>query len=249
MKGLNWLPLIIEIGEVRVTPVTLFSPLGLILFLFLVFRQLAADYEEEKVVELSLGWVLAFLLGGRLAFILLNFDQFGWLPERWFSFWRWPGINAWGGVGAALAWLFFYTRRQRWSFLYFGEKMTLPFLVVAGLFSGAYWLATGEKRWLGEGIIFAGGILLVKLLAGYRSFVWYPSGRTGFLLLAVGGYYLISRGILDFFLFGGLYWQQVLIWGGGLACLAGIYFLSGVKERRLRLKINPRKKNEEKKEN
>jgi len=223
------LPIAWRIGETTVTPFGIVAAISLILYLFLVWIALSKDHDQEDVVRLSLGTVLAFFIGGRLINIFLNINDYGFDINNWLNLRNIGKINFLGGLVSMIAYMSVVYRSFHLSIWYFLEKLVFPVSIIALLINLSLFLTTAEVAFLGKGVIFIIILISSLFLSGYRSFVWYGSGKAGFLFFAVTGEYFFLAIILDFILSAFSYWQLVLNVVLLLASLMGVYFLSGKK--------------------
>lgn len=199
----------------------LFRVLGMLLFVYLVWRKLRDDYPEADLV--AYGWValLGFSLIGRIAFGLSNWGVWNenWLD--WLLWWEKPGSSlGWSYLGLLLA-SWWWVRIKEWKLWSFLEDIVPMVLVLM------FWVTVGEvvASWLDwRQILLIGVWLLAGVVSWwfggrYRSFVWYRSGKKGFVFLVVN--------ILIWLSWAGLsanYWKLFLglISGVGLVMLGDV---------------------------
>ncbi|MFA5828257.1 MAG: hypothetical protein WC841_02770 [Candidatus Shapirobacteria bacterium] len=203
------------------------SIIGIVLFLYLTWRNLRDSYRVDDLITFSWLAVLAFLIGGRVTYGLANWGEWSTLGD-WVIFYKNRGLNLAGGYVILLMIVTVLAQKYSWKLWPFLEDMTNNMLIlVMGV-----WLAGVDFGKIGvtEGAIAA--IFVLSLLIStwvknrYRSFVWYRSGRKGFrfffanmvffMLLAV--YFLI---INKWVFFG------VLLFAG-LINLGGLFILGEV---------------------
>jgi hypothetical protein len=163
----------------------IFRVLGIILFLYLLWRDLKESYDDQKVIIFSWLGLLGFLVFGRLFYGLINWGVWNNDLVDWVSVGNKPGMSYVGGyLGLVfMAWLF--SRRQQWKFFNFMEDLLKPFLVMVGFFMLDEVFRT---RFGWEPLVYLGLIILIFVVSvwisgKYRSFVWYKSGKKGFVLL------------------------------------------------------------------
>ena len=149
--------------------------LGVVGYLYLSWRTLRDNYQEEDVVAFSWVALLLFLIGGRIAFGLSHWGIWNGNQGAWLEFWKIGEINL---FGAYLVWLVFSILIAKdkewklWSFLEDSLASIFYLSMMAGLMS---------RNWQ---VIAALGIAsILGLLVGkkYHSFTWYKSGKKGFL--------------------------------------------------------------------
>jgi len=176
------------------------------------------NYDEEEVFDLILAGSFWALLGSRLFYILLHFDDFGLNLWYWVSVWSRPGFFWLGLVVGGLAFTVRYARQRRWDTFEILDLLVVGVslgqaLTHFGLFlSGA---GVGRVTSLPWGMVFPGlfekrhpvGLygfvawLLVFLLlwwleGKYRRFDWYQKfkgdARPGFVAFS---YLIVAGGV------------------------------------------------------
>lgn len=157
--------------------------IGIILFLYLTWRNLRDNYKEGELI--IYGWlvILFFLVGGRLAYGLINWGIWNNNWTDWFSFVSKPGISYIGGYATAIISSFFVSKLYGWKIWSLAEDVAPGFIIfLLFLLADNYLVSNLDLR-----IVVYFGILLVSLVTSfllkkkYRSFVWYKSGKKGFI--------------------------------------------------------------------
>ena len=120
-------------------------------------------------------------------------------------------------------------RSYRLSVWYFLEKLVFPVSIISLFINLSLFLTTAEIIFFARGIIFLIILISSRFLSKYRSFVWYGSGRAGFLFFSIVAEYFFLAIAVDFILSIFSYWQLVLNVVVLLSSLSGVYFLSGKK--------------------
>ncbi len=163
----------------------IFRTIGLVVFMYLLWRDLRDDYGDQKTINYAWLALVGFLVGGRIVFGLVNWGVWNdsWLS--WISVWNKPGTNYLGSfIGLVLvSWL--VALKNQWKFLSLVDDVVKPTLVFSSL------LMLDEairSRFYIKPIAFL-GLLIVDIFfvnwlrKKYRSFMWYKSGKKGFVLL------------------------------------------------------------------
>jgi hypothetical protein len=225
----GFLPVVWEVAGLTITPYLLVLPICLFLYLFLVWVFLSKDHNQEEIVSLSLGTVIVLLVGGRITNILLNLSSNGFNISSWFSLKSIGEINFLAGLFFMFIYISIVCLNHRLSIWYFLEKFVFPVSIIAFIINLALFFSNAQVIFFGRTLIFLIILLSGKLLSGYRSFVWYSSGRAGFLFFAIVAEYFFLAIILSFFLPEFSYWQLVANVLILLVSLIGVYLLSGKK--------------------
>lgn len=163
----------------------IFRTLGLVIFMYLLWRDLRDDYGDQKIINYAWVALLGFLLGGRITYGLVNWGVWNdsWLS--WLSVWTKPGTNYLGSyLGLVLAsWL--VSSKNQWKFLALMDDIVKPTLIFSCLLMIDEWVrANFYIKSMVYLILLVLDIVLVNWLKKkYRSFTWYKSGKKGFVLL------------------------------------------------------------------
>jgi hypothetical protein len=210
-----------------------FRILGIILFLYLLWRDLRGSYDDQKVIVFSWVGLLSFLLFGRLFYGLINWGVWNNDLVDWVSIGNKPGMSYIGGyLGlVGVAWLF--AKNEQWKFFNFMEDLLKPFLVMVGFFMLDEMFRT---KFVLEPIVYFVLIVLIFVLSvwisgKYRSFVWYKSGKKGFVLLFSNFLFFLIL-IPALILFKGNLINIVLSLVISLISLIGLFILGKVKYER-----------------
>lgn len=203
--------------------------LGIILFVYLTWRNLKDSYEEDKIVTYSWVALLGFFIGGRITFGLINFGVWNdsWLS--WFSVWDKPGMNYVGGFFALMLVNFVVSKINSWKFIPFCEDGLSNSLWFLTFLIADEFIRTKFDLRVGVYLLFL--ILMVFFVSlvkkKYRSFVWYRSGKKGFAFLATGFFAFLILGFLGLYFNIGLIYP-ILYWIVGLTSLIGLFILGEV---------------------
>lgn len=187
------------------------------MFLYLIWRNLRDNYQEERLIAYSWLVLLAFLAGGRLIFGLVNWGIWNDNLADWLSIWTHPGFNYGGGIINMLLLTVWYCRVNDWKLWSFLEDVT-PNVYFLGIFLMA-------EEWFRSGFAVGVGIYVLVVILGwvifrlvskkYRSYGWYKSGKKGFgffftnfivclLLAVISGFYLNNYTVAVIYLILGL---------------------------------------------
>jgi len=200
-----------QIGGLKITPLMIIFPLTVVYYLFQVWRKFKNDYPQEAIIRFSLYTLLAFILSAGLVWLLGGKE-----------------LSLLFGLLSLIISAVFFCRAYKWNSWSFLEGIMPSLLVggmmlVFGLIFSPEEVVYMKKQNAAIQIIFLFiAWVSTKLMAGYRSFSWYPSGKAGFLFLAPLIIVFLLEGGLDFYLRNGLYWQSLA--SGLVAAVAGTIF-------------------------
>ena len=207
--------------------------LGIIVFLYLLWRNLKESYDDQKIIEFSWLALLGFLVFGRLGYGLINWGIWNKDLVDWLSVWNKPGMSYTSGyLGVVLVgWL--YTKKQQWKFLNFFEDLVDPFLIMVILMMVDEWV---RSKFSWQVLIYILMIILIYLLGDwlgkrYRSFVWYKSGKKGFVLLATNFLFFLVLSVV-FGVFRDSVINMILALAISLVSVVGLFILGGTKNER-----------------
>ena len=167
---------------------------AIILFLYLLWRNLKESYEEQKIISFSWMALLGFIVGGRLVYGLINWgiwnDSFG----DWLAVWTKPGMTYTGAYLGLVLVVWLYGKSQQWKFLSFMEDLMKPLLVYSGFLMIDELIRTKFDL---KPLVYLGLLIIIYLVniwlsKRYRSFVWYKSGKKGFVLLATNFLFFLA---------------------------------------------------------
>lgn len=163
----------------------IFRTLGLIVFMYLLWRDLKDDYGDQKIINYAWIALIGFLVGGRLVYGLINWGVWNDSWISWLSVWNKPGTNYLGSyLGLILAsWL--VALKNQWKFLSLMDDIVKPTLIFSSLLMFDEWLRSNFfiKLIIYLGLLMFDVVLVNWLRKRYRSFSWYKSGKKGFVVL------------------------------------------------------------------
>ena len=201
-----------------------------VLFLYLIWRRLREDYNQDDL--LSYGWqlLLVFLTAGRIGFGIIHWGVWNNDIGGWFSIWSMPGFNYFCAYFGGVVFSALYASKKGWKVWKFAEEMVPQYLVyIFGLMLGEVIMA----RFGFEVLLWLIALLLTLVASHlikekYRSFVWYTSGKKGFVFLFANIFFsILALGITM--------WMRIDIWQIiflGSWCLISIVGLVMLGERR-----------------
>jgi hypothetical protein len=204
-----------------------------VVFLYLLWRNLRQSYDDQKIISYSWLALLGFLVFGRLAYGLINWGIWNNDLVDWLSVWNKPGMSYMGGYLGVLLVSWLYARSQQWKFLNFTEDLVRPLLVLIGLMMVDEWV---KSKFSWQVLIYILMIILVYMIANwlagrYRSFVWYKSGKKGFVLLASNFLFFLVLAFV-FGVFKDSLINLILASVISLISVVGLFILGGIKYER-----------------
>lgn len=216
-------PTIFNIGPFHLQTLSVFQALAFFSCALVFWRRAKEEsYSEARVFD---GFLLSFIVGwlsGRIGYVLVNLDQFGWDILKWLNVIYYPGIQLLLALLGATLYLYFYAKKQKWDAFEILDwwsqslAMGLIWLYIGYFFAGVLFGNVTQMPW---GIVFPGVfephhptqlyfvlflLMMYKFLSwleyNYRTFGWYRSGKktaqTGFLFIV----FLISYGLFSLFM-------------------------------------------------
>lgn len=217
--------------------VGIIKSIGVLLFLYLTWRNLSDSYKDDQLVSYTWLALLSMLIGGRLAFGLVNWGIWNESWVDWFLIWQKPGFNYTGMVIGFAGLTVWFCRSNGWKLWSFLEDIAPIFLVMMTFFMMEELFKSGFNwRWLAELIILPIGAALSYFLKGkYRSWGWYRSGKKGFgFFLTAAVYCWLMSGISLIFKDDLITVFTYLILGlisvGGLFILGEVLLIKGGKK-------------------
>jgi len=212
---------------------------GIILFVYLTWRNLKDSYEEDKIVTYSWVALLAFFIGGRITYGLVNFGVWNDSWMSWFSVWDKPGMDYIGGFLSIILFNFIFSRINNWKFLPFCEDGLINLLLFLVVLMGDEFIRSKFDLKVIFYLLFLVLMMLFVTLIKkkYRSFVWYKSGKKGFTFLVTGFLSFLILSILGLcfkvdLIYLILYWVISLISLVGLCILGEVFNFLMVDKRR-----------------
>jgi prolipoprotein diacylglyceryltransferase len=221
-------PTLLNIGPITISPLTLLVPLAFMVASFILWRNLKEDYSEEEIISLTIYLTLVFLLGARLVHIFYHFERFQFSLLKWLLVVHYPGFSFFGGFLACIGLLVFWSKRKKWDFWQVVEVIIPAWFWVMVLVGSGLYLTSGELIFLGEAFLGFLLLLLARFLKKrYRSFIWYKSGKLGFVSCLSTAFFMMGKLMLEIFSRGSLYWEGILPLSIAVTCLVFLYQRSG----------------------
>lgn len=218
------LPTLITLGPLAISPLTLLVPLAFIFASYLLWRDLREDYPEEEIISLTIYLALAFLAGARLIHVLSRFSDFQFSLLKWLLIGHYPGFSFIGGFLACLGLVFFWSKRKNWDFWQIGEIVVPAGFLVTIIVGAGLYLTKGEIIFLEEAVLALLLLIFSRFLRRkYRTFVWYKSGKLGFVSCFSLSLFMLGKLLLEIFYRGSLYWDGLFLLGVAIACWVFIY--------------------------
>lgn len=217
------LPVLFSVGPITISTFGVFIALTFVLASYLLWRSLKEDYPEEEIINYTILLTLVALLGGRILYSLAHFSDFGFSLGKWVLLTRFPGMSLAGALLGGVIFSLYWTKKNGWDFWVLADNVMIAFfsaLVLGGL--GA-WLSDGSMQTL-LGTFWAILVLFGSLFLtqNFRKFIWYKSGKPGFVACTSTIVYFLGLAGLDFWFRNDLYWN---ITGGLAIFVLGLIFL------------------------
>jgi hypothetical protein len=217
----------LTIGSLKITPFFWSLVLAAVISSFSIWRRLKEDFQEEVIFEMTLAAIGSAFVFGRFFFVLFHLNDFG------FSLGSWLGLSigenfslagAFIGAVGIIYWQIIRLKQNPWEFL---DALTLPFLYFFTLGGGGSFLTDGNLWHLSFLVLGIMSLLSYPWLKKkYRSFTWYPSGKTGFLIAFFGLVIFPILILLAFVRNGKVYLNELVLLFLALICLGVLYYRS-----------------------
>jgi hypothetical protein len=155
---------------------------GIVLFLYLTWRNLRDNYPSKDLISYSWEALLAFFVGGRVVYGLINWGIWNTNLGDWLLVWQKPGMNYEGAYLALIGVTVFICNKKSWKIWTFLEQiLTSTLVLLLGVIGDEFVRARFE---ISLGLVSL--LLIICLVVAniakkkYRSFTWYKSGKSGF---------------------------------------------------------------------
>lgn len=211
----------------------IFRVLGIVVFLYLLWRNLRENYDDQKLITFSWLALLGFLIFGRFFYGLINWGVWNNDLIDWVLVTSKPGMSYIGGYLGLVLVVWLFSRKEQWKFLSFMEDLLRPFLAMMVFLMLDEFLRSKFDFIL---ILYLALLILLFPLFNffarrYRSFVWYKSGKKGFVLLLLNFLFFLTVSLI-LILFKGSVVNIVLSLIIGLLSLIGLFLLGEVRYER-----------------
>lgn len=176
----------------------IFRTIGLIIFMYLLWRDLRSDYGDQKTITYAWIALAGFLIGGRITYGLVNWGVWNDNWSSWFLVWGNPGTNYLGSYLGLVLVTWIVSTKNQWKFLSLMDDIVRPTLIFSSLLIFDEWLRTNfYPRSMIFLVLLITDIFFVSWLKKrYRSFSWYKSGKKGFVLLFNGLFFFLTIAIV-----------------------------------------------------
>lgn len=222
------LPILFSIGPIKIYSYGFFISLAFLVGSFVVWKRAKEEaYDEEKIFDALVLTILFALLGARVYFILLNFQNFGFNFLKWIWLTRYAGLCFHGGLiggGIGLWWLVSSGRMgpacrqagfwQTADIAVFGLALGQVIAKIGCFFNQKDFTQIYESL-----LALLTFYFLLKIERRYRMFSWYKSQAPGFLLLSYLTFYSLGRLFLEKLRGDSIYLSGLIV----LASLVGLY--------------------------
>lgn len=204
------IPAIFKLGPIVLSTFGFFAVIAFIVFSFILWRILKEDYREEEILTFTIFVALVGLAGARIGFCLFNFEEFV-SPWKWVLFNRFPGFSFLTGILASMAAIFWWVRKRSWDFWLLADSATFASLWGFGFAGIGLFLSNGALKDLYRIFLIVFTLGLAHIFAKrYRKFIWYKSGKLGFVACSTTAIFFAGYFFLDFLTKTAIYWESVL---------------------------------------
>jgi prolipoprotein diacylglyceryltransferase len=247
---------ILSLGPITISSLGFLTALGFFFGSFLIWKRGKEEgYDEEKLMDGIILSGLGALIGSRIWYAVLHYQELGLDLNSFFNIVGSPGFSWLGAFLGGILSLKLFAAKKKWEFFKivdiftFGISLTACFMAVGYFLDGSMYGASTNLPW---GIVFPGLetarhptqlyelfllIVIFRLLyffdKNYRTYEWYKGRRgeaaPGFLTLAFLGLFSLEKFAVGFFYEHDLYWNvnQLAALFLSFLSLLGLYLKSG----------------------
>lgn len=216
------LPEALALGPFSIPTFGFFAAFSFVVASFLLWRPLREDYPEEEIFTFTIYLALFSLVGARIFYLADHFADFGLNPYKWIFFPLYPGFSLVGGFFGGIFLSNFWTRQKNWNFWVLTDNLIPIFLLVflIGSFGLVLEAVSQSFKILLALFVLAASVILAK---HYRKFIWYKSGKPGFVASFSTAFFFLGTFALDFWTKTGLYLELAGALVLGIAALVLLY--------------------------
>jgi len=206
----------------------LFLALGFLIGAFVFWYKAKEEaYDEEKIFDGIIITLFSALLGARLEFIFLNFQDFGFNLLKWFWLTRYTGLRFEGALLFGILGFYLFCRRLKWDFWLSADLAVFGLCWVQAIVKiGCFFNEKDITQIYESLLLFLIFFVLGRLERSYRLFAWYKGKKDraapGFLFLSyliifftarmflekIRGNSLFLNGVIALISLGFLYWRS-----------------------------------------
>jgi phosphatidylglycerol:prolipoprotein diacylglycerol transferase len=122
-------PVLFSAGPIKIYSFGVFALLAVIVGAFVIWREgrqaKPEKFDEEKLLDFLLYVGIFGLLGARIYYLVLHFEDFGLNPFYWILIFHFPGLSFIGAIIGGLVGAFIFAKRTGWSFFQIGDFLVL----------------------------------------------------------------------------------------------------------------------------
>jgi len=203
------IPKVFNIGPIMISLLSIFYAFAFFLSSFFIWKGLKEEYQEEDILNFTVILTLGSILGARLFYILFT-PRLLFNPLRWLALRIEPGFSFFGALVSFLLITFLWSGKKKWDFWLVFDNLSLPFFFVFSFLSFGLIITNGGELFFYLfflSVLFS--ILSIFLAKYYRRFIWYKSGKPGFVGCLSLGFFSMIFGLLEFFLKKGVYFEII----------------------------------------
>jgi len=222
------MPVLFSIGPFIVSPFGFFIALSFVIGAYLLWRGLRDDYIEEEILTFTVFLSALSFFGARIFYYLSHLYIAGPNVFKILDLRGFPGYSFLGAVLGAIAVILYYSKKKEWDLWVVLDEVIKVFFVVIALSGFGYYLSSGSLYALGfVALSLLFGIIRYFLTKYYRRFIWYKSGKPGFVSLTTFALFIFLYLLLDFFFKKGIVWEGAGFFVLSLYALGITYYRSG----------------------
>gem|GEM_PF-1202973 len=171
-----------SVGNFTVTPFLTGLAAAGFLSSFFIWRSLKEDVREDEIFNLTILIFVFAVVASRLIFVLANLPTFGISLTSWLVLNHEANFSLEGAFAGAFLAAFARARKIKINSWEIMDSLVLPLLVSIFIGGIGFFLSSGLLIDLYYPVLGIIGLFSFPFIKNrYRSFVWYKSGKTGFL--------------------------------------------------------------------
>ena len=128
------LPVLIDIGFIKIHTLGVFYVLAFFWGSFFLWKNISlTSFKEDQIFDALFVGLFGSLVFGRVAYVLMNFDDFGFNILRYILLNGYPGIHFLSSLVGFIIFIYLFSVNKKFSFMKFIDYMIPPILLTVGI--------------------------------------------------------------------------------------------------------------------